>query len=352
MMKRVLTVLIAVVFAMSLAACGNSVEENNTVTDGNGVTAAADGADAVTEAEPEGNTEGETAVPDESGEVPNVTIQDIVNKNYIADLVYNAGTVTLENTLYNNDSSVYGTYNYEFYTLDSGYPAVQLVFTSDEVGSSETMCLAGDGIAAEYDNYVGYTKTLTVIPTMFYEMQVEAFWEMMYPDSYEQVVSVATQDGATVVVTFSYDESYGEDYKRCMYYLDDSGRIVYKEVTRYLVTEGAEIDPETVYGMDEAPVMSVDTYFVSYGEERKLNLTTDKDITEGDTCEFTVHIVDGDLTETQTFNVVHDAFIGVMAADTVYELYADEAMTEIFDMSTLANDTAEAWAKSVNPAVG
>ena len=352
MMKRVLTVLIAVVFAMSLAACGNSVEENNTVTDGNGVTAAADGADAVTEAETEGNTEGETAVPDESGEVPNVTIQDIVNKNYIADLVYNAGTVTLENTLYNNDGSVYGTYNYEFYTLDSGYPAVQLVFTSDEVGSSETMCLAGDGIAAEYDNYVGYTKTLTVIPTMFYEMQVEAFWEMMYPDSYEQVVSVATQDGATVVVTFSYDESYGEDYKRCMYYLDDSGRIVYKEVTRYLVTEGAEIDPETVYGMDEAPVMSVDTYFVSYGEERKLNLTTDKDITEGDTCEFTVHIVDGDLTETQTFNVVHDAFIGVMAADTVYELYADEAMTEIFDMSALANDTAEAWAKSVNPAVG
>ena len=91
MMKRVLTVLIAVVFAMSLAACGNSVEENNTVTDGNGVTAAADGADAVAEAEPEGNTEGETAVPDESGEVPNVTIQDIVNKNYIADLVYNAG---------------------------------------------------------------------------------------------------------------------------------------------------------------------------------------------------------------------------------------------------------------------
>lgn len=337
MMKRVLAALLAAVLAMSLAACVKTVEKNDTVTGGE-ATAAVD--DQETNAETE-------AAPDESGEALSVTLEDIVNKNYIAELVYNAGTVALDYTLYNDDNSVYGTYNYEFYTLDNGYPAVQLVFTSDEVGTSETVCLAGDGFAAEYDNYIGYTKSLTVIPTIFYEAQVDAFWEMMYPDPYEQIVSADAQDDVTVVVTFSYDESYGQDYKRSMYYLDGSGRIVYKEVTRYLVTEGAIIDPETVYGMDQAPVMSVDAYSVRYGDERKLDLDTDKTLTEGDTCEFTVHIVDGDYTETQTLNVVHDAFVGVIAADTIYELYADEAMTEVFDMSNLANDTAEAWAKSV-----
>ena len=72
----------------------------------------------------------------------------------------------------------------------------------------------------------------------------------------------------------------------------------------------------------------------------------------GDVCEVTVHIVNGEETETQVLNVAKDAMLMVMSAapDTqesdvvVYNFYADEGLTEFIDLVDLSGTTAEVWA--------
>ena len=343
MIKRLFVIILAAALALSLAACEN-VENPESPESGSNPPAISESTENGGDTQPEGEETPEPEAPPAE-----VTVESIRNGNYIGDLLYNAGTVSLTYTALDSDGSVHGTNNIEFYYLDSGCPAIQNAFSSDEVGSAETMVLAGDGFAASFDIYTGFSKGITVIPTQYYEAQIEANWDMLYPEeTYETITAVSEQDGATVVETFNYNEEYGEDYKRALYYLDGDGRIIYKEVTRYLVTEGAEIDPALPYGTDEAPVMSVDTYSVQYGAERVLNLTTDRELTEGDTCELTVHIIDGDYTETQTLNVAKDASVTVMDRWSVYETFTDEKMEmdDIFDMSGLSEDSLEIWARN------
>lgn len=333
-MKKIFTLALAAALALSLVACGEVDEESNSPA-----SQTAEATDSEQDVEPSDGEQSEEAAP---------SAEDIRSENNIIDLIDGTGTVALTHTAMNGDGSVYGTYTYDFYKLDNGLPALETMFTSDEVGSTETVVSAGDGYAAAYDIYTGFSKSLTVIPTNRYEEQIDGFWDMIYPIAEgETVNSAAAQDGATVVDTFYIDKEYPESYQRALYYLDESGRIVFKEVTKYLVTEDAEIDPAQPYGIDTAPVMSVDTYSVEYGCERKLNLNTDEQLSEGETCELTVHILDGDYSETQVYNVSKDAIVMVMCGGDVYETYTDEAMTEVFDMSGISEDKAEIWARRI-----
>ena len=346
MIKKFFAIVVTAALALSLAACDSGV------TDGADVTTAApaiesepivSGDAALGDAADVPDSE-DVPAPDDA--VPEVTVDSIKAGSNIIEILKNTDTVVVDATALNSDNTVYGTTHYEFYHLESGMPALQTVFTSDEVGSTESMVISEDGTAASYDVYTGYSGTVTVVPTKYYEDQIDANWAMLYPDETEVVIDAAMQDGAVVVTTFSYDETYGEAYRRGLYYLDTEGRIVYKEVTSYLVTEDAEIDPNLVYGMDTAPVMAVDTYSVSYGADRTLDLSTKQDLTEGDTCALTIHIVDADGEETQTLNVVKDAFVVVMADGAVYETFTDEAMTDVFDAEDMSGDAVEIWARS------
>lgn len=369
MIKKILALILAAALALSLVACGDVEEpaveggdgaDNAAVTDSGDASVPDDAAAPDAAASPDETVPEETPVenaedvPAADGEVPEVNLYDVRNMNCLGTALYESQTVRTTWQWLESDRTVDSVDVFEFYYQDNGYPAMQAAYHNDESGDSETMLLAGDNYAASYDEYIGFNKTLTVIPTPYYEGQLDAFWDQICPNpDYEVLTNTSVQDGATVFETFSYDEEYGENYTRGLYYLDGKGRIIYKELTTYLVEENAEIDAYLPYGIDEAPIMYIDTYTVEYGVDRQLDLSTDKRLTEGDTCEVTVHIVEGDYTETQTVNVVKDALLMVMNSYSVYETFTDEAMTDIFDIAEdMTGDTLEIWARNPDPGVG
>ena len=342
--KRIFAIVLAVLTAFTATACGSGTNPGNSTqtADSNSPEETVVSSAEETDLEMQTITESAVYLPDD------LTIQDIINWNYLGDLLYADKTISLVHSMLNEDRSEQAVYNYEFGYNGEGYPVVQCYCASESTGDSECVYTAGEGFAASYDRYPGYGNSITVIPTPYYTMQLEANWDMILPGSeFESVVDVSQQDGATLVVTFTYDEEYPEDYQRALYYLDGDGRIIFKEVTMYLVTEGAEVSADVPYGMDTAPILSIDTYSITYGAEPALSLATVEDLSTGDTCHLTVHIIDGDYTETQVFDVVRDALIMVMS-DMPFYVYSDEAQTKMVDQVDLSGDTAEVWA--VKPA--
>ncbi len=357
-MKKFLSLLIAATFAVSLTACSDNAgdtgsAENTSASAEIGETAAdteantdADVSESSEISDPESQPE-EVPADTDQPETWDITLEDIRDNNYIFSLLYDSKTVTVLSTVLNTDGTVYGNNTFEFYDLDNGYPAMQALFSSDEVGTSEIMCLANEDHAVEYDIYRGFSGSVSIIPTVHYEAQIDANWDMMYPKLPGEIITnVSEQDGDTLVETYNFDEEYGESYTRSLYYIGENGRIDYKEITMYLVTEDAEIDPYIPYGTDTAPVMSVNTYSVQYGAERTLDLATEKDLTEGDTCKVTAHISEGVYTETQTIDVLKNTVVNVMNRNSVYETYTDEAMTDIFDIEDMSGDEIEIWARN------
>ena len=346
MIKKLLAIILSASLAISLCACGEiEIQSCPDTTPEPEQTLGAENAEDGSST-PEEPSEPESEAPTDS-EAAAVTLEDIAAKNSVCDLINEAGTVTVNYTAMNSDGSVYGNNLLEFYSLDDGSPAMQGLYESEEVGTSEIKCMMNEDFAAEYDIYRGFSGSVSVIPKNRYEEQIDAIWGMMYPSlPNETLIDVSEQDGATVVVTFDFDEEYGETYKRSLYYLDESGRIVYKEVTMYLVTENAVPDPETAYGVDTAPVMSIDTYSVQYGADRTLDLTTDSELSEGDVCELTVHITDGDYSETQTISVSKTAVVTVYGGGKVFETYTSDSlsMDDIFDAEDMESDELEIWA--------
>ena len=352
MIKKITALLLALLVAVTFAACA-STDEPADGNDGNNAPADNIVTDEVEAPVDDGETAPEADGENVNQEVPDITLQQIRDSNYLGDLMYANQTIRVVDTVLSSDLVATNTNTYEFSYNQEGYPIMQGLYKSEETGDAETYYYATDGLAASFDVYVGFSKSVTLFPTNQYTMNLENNWDWFLPNvDYEEIVDISLQDGATIVETLDYDEEYGQNYLRTLYYLDENMHIVYKETTYYLVTEGATVSKDIPYGMDTAPIVSVDRITFEYGTELSLDLSTKETLMTGDVCEVTVHIVNGEETETQVLNVAKDAMLMVMSAApdnqesdvVVYNFYADEGLTEFIDLVDLSGTTAEVWA--------
>ncbi len=332
---KALAIVLCLSLALSLCACGDSPENP---AGGNVPENAGNGDDAGAAA-PAANGEGI--------DVSALTLQDINTMNDVPALVDAYGTVTVEVNYLETATDPAASQNIEYYRNSDGYLCSEARYIDEIYGTSETVYSKTNDVPGALYNSMDDENWLNLFPaseyqefcTTYFDVAVKPIVSEAYGEAaMEELQSVDPQDDVYTFITLAVDNNPDyPTYVRALYYVDNLGRIVFKETMCYELVNG-EV-PDVAFGMDEGECLTHNTYYISYGEDRALNLDTMSRMTSGETCELTVHFDD----ETQTINVSKD--VGVTAStDYFYTLfYTDADKTQQADFIDVAADKAEYW---------
>ena len=312
----------AVLTAASLAGCSSVSSTDNTADN-----TAADTTTAAAASDAEGS---DSAAAD----VSDVTLQDILDANNVADLVAKYGAVTLTTNGYFNDE-LGSTSTYYFYTDDQGQMQMlgsmitedgslspYYIATTSTEDSAALFTLEDNGIS---------TPNIQVMDRESLDQTIEMYYQCEYE---APQVDVSLQDDALVLTThldFEYNSGSSDTYYFCnpetleLYAINSVFTYQYEEDGKE-VTSGSQANYTFSYGVNE--------------EAAGMTNAIDAAQTTDDPCEFTVVTNPGSADETtQTFHLTKGIHLTCVGYDVIDDLYSDAACTQaINDTSTIDTD--------------
>lgn len=296
-----------------------------------------------TSAATESTTAESTAASTEAAvDYSNVTVQDILDANNVADLVAKYGSVTMYSESSDGDSAGANSTFY-FHTNDAG--ELQMLGCISQADDSEqdiniaaTSTDTGSGIYY-YDEsgasmQVVEPESLTTAISNYY----------VSIDTEQTLVDASLQDDALVVYT---KDSYGDEnnYAENYYYCDPDTLELYSisYVYHYDFSDGSSSD------ISDAMKGETDIFYsFLYGENEdaaSLKDASEECLTDENPCVLTVVVKPGsDDSAEYTFNLKKGVTINAVGQDSIYNLYYDEACTQSVDTVNTNADAVTIYA--------